>query len=58
MLTATILATVLTAQTWCWSADLHAARTCTYSRQQCDAIVRLRRTGICTPSDQRFRTKF
>ncbi len=48
---AMIFATVLLAQTtgnstWCWAPDLHTARTCTYTRQQCEAIVRLRRTGI------------
>jgi hypothetical protein len=44
----TILAGVMTAQTWCWSADLHALRTCVYTRQQCEEIVRLRRkyTGV------------
>jgi hypothetical protein len=32
-----------------------APRTCTYTRQQCEEIVRLRHTGLCTlPSDQRF----
>jgi hypothetical protein len=52
MLMATILA-VMTA-TWCWAADLHSPRTCVYSRQQCEEIVRLRRTGICTPSSEHW----
>jgi hypothetical protein len=39
----------LVAATWCSSADLHSPRTCVYSRAQCEEIVRLRRTGVCTP---------
>ena len=49
---ATILAGMLTAQTWCWSPDLHMPRTCVHTQQQCDEIVRLRRTGVCTPSSE------
>jgi hypothetical protein len=45
MLMVTIFAAVLMAQTWCWAADLHSTRTCVYSRQQCEEIVRLQRTG-------------
>ena len=48
----TILAGMMTAQAWCWSPDLHSPRTCVYSREQCEEIVRLRRSGICTPSSQ------
>lgn len=41
------------ATTWCWAPDVNAPRTCVYTRQQCQDIVRLRRSGVCTPS-QRF----
>jgi hypothetical protein len=39
-----------TTVTWCWAADLMAPRTCVYMREQCQDVVRLRRSGICTPS--------
>jgi hypothetical protein len=52
-LMATILAAVMTAQTWCWAADLYAPRTCVYTRQQCEKIVRLRRASTLA-SDERF----
>lgn len=41
-------------ETWCWSRDVNAPRTCVYTLKACQEIVRLRRSGICTPS-QRLR---
>jgi hypothetical protein len=35
---------------WCWSADLNSHGSCVYSLEQCFAIVKLRRAGVCRPS--------
>ncbi len=50
VMVATIVTVVVT--TRCWSPDLHSPRTCTYTRQQCEEIVRLRHTGICSWSSE------
>jgi hypothetical protein len=38
-----LAAAILTAATWCWAPDVNAPRTCTYSKEQCEEIVRLGR---------------
>jgi hypothetical protein len=48
---ALLLASPLT--TWCWSEDLRAPRSCVYSREQCEELVRLRHRGVCTPAQWR-----
>jgi hypothetical protein len=35
---------------WCWSADLYGHGNCVYTREQCLEIVKLRRRGVCRPS--------
>jgi hypothetical protein len=36
--------------TWCWAADLNEQGSCVYTREQCFEIVKLRRAGVCRPS--------
>ena len=43
------IAANVAAVTWCWATDLHASATCTYDREQCFEIVRLR-GDVCYPA--------